>query len=291
MGGPAALSAVGGRPKASWKTVALPTEHGGWGLTFEPALLGLLVRPGTPAVLLGLAGMLAFVARTPLKLALVDRWRGRSLPRTALARRIASCELVALALVLAGAWRVADGPFWVPLAAALPLLGLELWFDMRSRGRRLTPELAGTVGIGSIAAATVMGTGGGWALALGLWTVIAARGVASLPFAHAQLGRSKQQRANVAAAPGSGIGKGAARQVAAAHDVRRSDLAQVVALAAVVAGALAGAVPVLGVVAVAGLVAFHLVASRRPAPRAPIVGVQQLALGVVVVVVTAIGAG
>lgn len=255
------------RPKALWKSVALPVEHGGWGLTLEPVLLGLLVRPGVLAVLLGFVALLAFLARTPLKLALVDRWRHRELPRTVLARRVASVELGLLAIFLAGAIWVADGPFWLPLVAALPLLSLELWFDMRSRGRRLTPELAGTVGIGSVVAATVVGTGGGWALALGLWCVVAARGVASLPFAHSQLRRRKQKPNNV----------------------RHSDLAQGVALAAVLVGTVVGAVPLLGALAVAALVAFHLLASRRPAPRAPIVGVQQLLLGIVVMIVTAIG--
>ena len=36
---------------------------------------------------------------------------------------------------------------------APPLIAVELWFDMRSRSRRLVPELAGTIGIGSVAAA------------------------------------------------------------------------------------------------------------------------------------------
>ncbi len=80
----------------------MPAEHGGWSLTLEPVLLGLLV------------------AR-----------------------------------------------FWWPLLAAAPLVAIKLWFDMRSRSRRLLPELAGTVGIGSVAAET--------ALALGLWVAVAAR--------------------------------------------------------------------------------------------------------------------
>ena len=33
------------RPRALWRSVAVPTEHGGWGLTFEPVLLGLIVAP------------------------------------------------------------------------------------------------------------------------------------------------------------------------------------------------------------------------------------------------------
>ena len=77
------VSATGapGRTHASWKSVALPSEHGGWSLTAEPALLALIVVFSWSGMALGIAAMLAFVARTPLKLVLVDRWRNRWLPR------------------------------------------------------------------------------------------------------------------------------------------------------------------------------------------------------------------
>lgn len=29
-------------PRSPWRSVALPSEHGGWGLTLEPGLLGLV---------------------------------------------------------------------------------------------------------------------------------------------------------------------------------------------------------------------------------------------------------
>ena len=73
-----------------WRSVAVPTEHGGWSLTAEPALLGLLVAWSMPGLALGVAAMVAFMARTPLKLVLIDRFRHRSLPRTRLAARIAA---------------------------------------------------------------------------------------------------------------------------------------------------------------------------------------------------------
>ena len=81
----------------------------------------------------------------------------------------------------------------MPLAAAVPLVALELWFDMRSRTRRLLPELAGSVGIGSIVAAIVLADGGDAPLAVGLWIVIAARAVAAIPFVRLQLSRAKRQ--------------------------------------------------------------------------------------------------
>ena len=146
------------RDSVSWRSVALPSEHGGWSLTAEPALLGLLVRWSLPGLALGLAAVVAFMARTPLKLVLVDRFRHRWLNRTRLAAQIATGELLIVAVLVVYAAGAA-APFWVPLAVAAPMVALELWFDMRGRGRRLVPELAGSIGIGSIAAAIALADG------------------------------------------------------------------------------------------------------------------------------------
>ena len=53
------------RPRAAWRSVAIPDEHGGWGLTAEPVLLGLLVAPSWPGALLGVAAFVAFLVRSP----------------------------------------------------------------------------------------------------------------------------------------------------------------------------------------------------------------------------------
>ena len=181
------------RPRALWRSVAVPTEHGGWGLTFEPVLLGLIVAPSWAGAAIGAAAMLAFVARTPAKIVLVDRWRHRSLPRTRVAMVVAAAEIAVLVALLGVAAAVAAGPYWIPLAVAAPLVVVELWFDMRSRSRRLVPELAGTAGIGGTAAAIALAANGSAVLAAGAWLVIVARAVASLPFVRFQLRRVKHQ--------------------------------------------------------------------------------------------------
>jgi hypothetical protein len=147
------------KERSTLVAVAVPTEHGGWGLTVEPAVLGLLVAPSWAGVALAAAALVAFVARTPLKVALVDRWRHRRLPRTVLAERVAAIELGLLVVLVGLAFATAHDAFWLPIVVALPLVALELWFDMRSRSRRLVPELAGTIGIGSVAAAIVLADG------------------------------------------------------------------------------------------------------------------------------------
>src|SRR3954463_11180737 len=69
------------------KTIALPTEHGGWGITLEPVVLGLLVAPTPAGVGLALATIGAFLARHPFKIVAGDRRRGRRFPRTPVAER------------------------------------------------------------------------------------------------------------------------------------------------------------------------------------------------------------
>jgi YwiC-like protein len=74
-------SVLGGAPgsaarqRAAWRAMAIPDEHGGWGLTAEPVLLGLLVAPSWAGAALAVAAFVAFLVRTPLKVVLVDRWR------------------------------------------------------------------------------------------------------------------------------------------------------------------------------------------------------------------------
>lgn len=257
-------AAVGKR--STLRSVAMPTEHGGWSLTLEPVLLGLLVAWSWPGLALGLAAMLAFLARTPLKLVLVDRWRGRWLPRTALAARVASVQLLVLVALVVVASLGADARFWWPLVAAAPLVAIELWFDMRSRSRRLLPELAGTVGIGSIAAAIALADGAEVALAVGLWVVVGARGAAAVPYARTQVFRTRGR----------------------SHHVWHSDLAQVLAAVAVNIAWVAGAVPLAAAIAIV-LVAVFNVGAVRSAPRpAKTVGLQQMFFGIAVIIVTAI---
>lgn len=266
IGGAAGDAGHAAKSRSPVRGVALPAEHGGWGLTVEPVVLGLIVAPSLAGLTLGLAALLAFVARTPLKVVLVDRFRDRVLDRTRLATRIVAAELVVLTGLLLAAVVLASGRFWVPLVIALPLLGLELWFDMRSRSRRLLPELAGTTGIGSVGAAIVLAGSGSAETAAGVWLLVAARAVASLPFVRFQLQRAKGQPVRV----------------------WEQDLAQAGAVALAAGGVVLGWLPGPAAVPIGILVLVQLVLARVPPPRAVIVGVQQTLLGLAVVVAAGI---
>jgi hypothetical protein len=253
--------------RTRWQEVALPREHGGWSLTAEPILLGLIVAWSAAGLALGLAAMVAFVARTPVKVVLVDRWRGRWLDRTTLAARIAGIEVASIIGLGIVAGSASDDPrLWVPLIVAAPLIAVELWFDMRSRSRRLVPELAGTVGIGSVAAAIALAGGREASLAVGLWVVVAARAAAAIPLVRSQLDRVH--------------GRPVSRWP--------SDAAQ--GLAVLVVGVVwaVGWVPVAAVVVLAAVAVFGVVSLRLPARPAVVIGVQQVVIGLAVVLVTAI---
>jgi len=249
------------------RAVALPTEHGGWGLTVEPALLGLLVAPGVAGALLACAAVVVFVVRTPLKLVLVDAHRHRELQRTRLARRVVAVESLVLVALAVGAVLTTDGEFWWPALIAAPLVAVELWFDMRSRGRRLAPELAGAAGIGAVAAMIVLAGGESASLAAALWMVLAARVLTAIP----------SVRAQVMALHGRTVSPIAGRVGDAAA----------IALAAI--AVVVDPLVLAGAIAVAVVVLLQHVSNHYPAPRAALLGVRQTALGFLVVIVTASG--
>ena len=254
-------------PRSDLRAVAVPAEHGGWGLTLEPALLGLLVAPGAAGWCLAAAAVLGFVSRTPVKTLLVDLRRGRALRRTRVAAAVAGVELVALGALGIAAVALADGAFWWPLLLVAPLVGLELWFDMRSRSRRLVPELAGAVGISGVAAMIVLADGAPTALAAGVWLIPAARAVTSIPAVRAVIA-------------------GLHHRAVDTTTLLRADLAATgLAATAVMAqrSLLAGAV------AVGGVVVVQRITAHRPPHRVAVLGARQMLLGFAVVLVTAAG--
>lgn len=253
--------------RAALRAVGVPSEHGGWGLTAEPILLGLLLAPSVAGVLLGLAGLLAFLVRTPLKFALVDASRHRTLERTKVARRLVALELLVIVGLVIGSFILTSQPFWAPALVAAPLVIVELWFDMRSRSRRLVPELAGSIGIAAIAAMIAIAGDAHAVIAVGAWLVLSARALTSIPFVRRQ----------VAALHG--------RSIAAWPLVAWDAVAVIVAATATVLDRSL----LVGSIAVAVIVVVQRLSALRPAPRAAIIGIRQMVFGFALVLATWIG--
>lgn len=259
------------RPAAAERSllhsVAVPTEHGGWGLTLEPGLLGLLVAPSAAGLCLAVAAMVAFLVRTPLEVALVDRRRGRRLARTRLATAVAAVELGVLGALAVTAIALAEPWFWVPALLALPLVLVEGWFEVRSRGRRLVPQLCGSVGVCAVAPMIVLADGGGGRLAAGAWLILSSRVVTSIPWVRSQIARLHGRPSSATA-------------------VRAGDGSAL--LGALVAVAIEPSL-LIGAVAIAAVVVVQRVSGRRPVPRPAVIGIRQMAMGFAVVLAAATG--
>ena len=265
---------------ATLRSVAMPAEHGGWGLTLEPGLLGVLVAPSAAGVLLAVAALLVFLARTPVRYLMVA-WRhersGRSAvdatsggraERRRLAGRVAVLEVASLvALIGLVLWLAYDTDWWLAGVPAAPLLALALWYDMRGLSRGLLPEVAGALAVASVAAMAARAGGADWTLALGLWLIQGSRIAASIPHVRAQVRRLHRQVAEPL--PGL-LGDGSA-------------------LLAATAAFLLAPTLLLGGVAIVGLVVVQRITLLRPPRPARVLGVRQTVLGLAVVLLTALG--
>ena len=245
----------------------MPIEHGGWGLTLEPVLLGLLVAWSAAGAALGIAALTAFLLRTPAKLVAVDVRRGRWLDRSRLALRIASIQLIVLGSAVAVAVARAGWTWLAPLLIAGPLVAVELSFDIRSRSRRLLPELCGAVGITAVAASIVLAAPRSGALAAGVWLVLAARAVGAIPFVRVQIMRLRR-------------GQG---------PVWQSDVAQVVSLSVATVAVIVHPPILPGAVAVATLAVMQSVWVRRAPIPAKQIGLREMGIGLALVAMTAAG--
>lgn len=249
------------------RSVAVPAEHGGWGLTLEPVLLGLLVGWSAAGVCLGFAAFLAFLARTPLKVVLVDARRRRSLPRTRMARRVFAIEAVAMVALVAGALAVDTPSFWPPLIVIAPLVGTELWFDIRSRSRRLVPELAGAIGMSGVVAVVALAGGSSAQLAAACWLILAARSITAIVTVRDLVGHLH----------------GRPRHPLLVLSADASAIAIAGTAVLIDRGTMLGA---LGVVVA---IAIQRSLNLRPAPRAVVIGIRQTLVGLGVVLATGIG--
>ncbi len=169
------------------RPIALPVEHGGWGLLFEPIVLGMLLAPSIAGLFLSIAALAVFLARHPFKLAIGDWRRNRRSARTALAARFAILYFVIATLALALAIKTGGAGFLLPLLFAAPIAFIQLFQDSVGRSRSLTAELAGSISIGAVA--TAIALAGNWPrpAAFGLWAILAARTVPTILYLRARL--------------------------------------------------------------------------------------------------------
>jgi hypothetical protein len=256
-------------PQIRWRSVALPAEHGGWSFLFEPIALGLLLAPSLAGAFLALAVTAAFLLRHPLKLALVDRRRGRRFARTSLAERFVLLYGMIVIVGVGTAYLSAGAEPFIPLLLAAPLIVVQLVYDATNRSRDWLPEIAGPAALAAVAAS--LAVAGGWPLAsaLPLWAIMAARAVPAVVYVRARLRLEKGQPFN-------------RTPVFLAHGA---------AILLVLALAGAELAPMLAVVAFTILLLRAIYGlSPRPQPTpAKVIGLQELGFGVVTVILVYAG--
>ena len=178
------------------KTIALPAEHGGWGLLFEPIALGLLVAPAIAGLYLALSAVGIFLARHPLTLVVLNR--KRSSPRTVPARSFAMLYLLIGTASFFAALLFTQHQFILPLVMAAPFAFVQVAHDWTGRRRVLLSELCGAIAISSLAAAIALS--GGWSAKASfvLWAIMIAREVPAILYVRACLRRTKGSEASPA---------------------------------------------------------------------------------------------
>jgi hypothetical protein len=184
---------VVGPPAVPLKSVALPAEHGGWGLVAEPLVLGLAIAPSVAGLGSGVAFLGGFLLHHPLKLVLSDARRGVMYPRTRAALQVGATYAAVAAGGVTLAMTHANGPFWIPLLAATPVALLQLRYDASNRSRHLVPELAGAASLAAVLPSELLADGWTPAAAASLWAVMAGRAVGSVLYVRTRLRRDRRQ--------------------------------------------------------------------------------------------------
>ncbi len=168
------------------RTVALPTEHGGWGFVLEPVILGLVLAPSYVGFMIGLSALAGFLSRHPIKILWNDYSAGRNVPRTQAAIVFGGIYFVSATGFLAVAMSYGMRPF-APFAVALPMMGAVLLYDFLGKSRTLVPEMLAPVALGSTVASIAIA--GGWSFvgAMVLWSLLAARWTPTVLYVRSRL--------------------------------------------------------------------------------------------------------
>jgi hypothetical protein len=173
------------------KAIALPAEHGGWGLLLEPVVLGLALAPSGAGAAIAVAAVAGFLLHHPAKLLLLDMRRRTVYPRTRVAIRVAGVYLAVALAGLASAWLAGPREALVPLALALPPAAFQLACGAYASGRSLAAELVGALALAATAPAILLAGGSDARTAVLVWAVLAARAAGSIIYIRARLRRDR----------------------------------------------------------------------------------------------------
>lgn len=181
------LEGKAGKPKVRLRGVALPNEHGSWGILLEPLVAALAVAPSGGGFFAALFVVGAFLSRQPAKIVGSDLKAGRRLPQTRAAAAFLAAYGSFSAVGLTGAFYFSETWSLLPLLALVPFGIFQFYNDISRKNRELIPELAGAIAISSSAPAIAMSAGWNWPEAALLWCVFVCRSVPSVVYVRQRL--------------------------------------------------------------------------------------------------------
>ncbi len=255
--------------KVRLRSVAIPAEHGGWGMLFEPILLGLLVVPSVAGLFLALAVAAAFLARTPLKIIWKDARRGRRYARTSAAVQVLALDTLFIIAGVLGAFYFGGFLPLLPLILIIPLVLLQVYFDLFSSSRKLLPELIAPVMLSSVVAGMALAYGWDPVQAIALWSVPLFRSIPTVFYVRTRIRLDRRRPAAV-------------RGAVIAH------ILAVVIAATLAAVALLPWLAVIAYLILLGRAVYGLSPYRKPISVKRI-GWSEIAFGVLTVLLAAIG--
>ena len=249
--------------------IALPSEHGGWGLLLEPLIAGLAIAFTLGGLCIAVMTVGAFLTRQPLKILVLDRLGMRINERAKVALSFVFGFGAIFAAGLAGAVMTSGIYALTPFLFVLPLAAVQTYFDFSRKSRHLLPELGGAIAISASIAAIAIADGLSWTAAAALWIIFAARLIPSILYVRERLLLEK--------------GKKFTRAVPIA--------AHVTALSTVAILAYIGLSPILTVFAMALLLgrAVEGLSSGRKKMKAMKIGVFEVAYGIITLLSVVIG--
>jgi hypothetical protein len=249
--------------------IALPNEHGAWGLLAEPLVAGLAVAFSIATPFIALIFIGAFLIRQPLKLLLVNMKAGRSSPHTRTAFRFLALFGAIFAVGCVGLFLTAETTGFAPLIVVAPFAMIPILYDAAAKSRRVVPEVLGAVVLSSSAAVCASAAGWPYPPAAALSAVFVLRSVPSLLYVRERLKLEKGKP----------------------YSLMVPTLAHVAAVLAIGAGVYAGLFPkvVLAVSVVLLTRAFSGLTRYRQRLRAMQIGVLEVVYGAMVVAAVIIG--
>ncbi len=172
----------------SIKMIALPREHGAWGFTIEPLLLGLLVVWSVPNALLALATFLTFLAHQPVKI-FFSSYKAKRKSALLFIIGYGSAGVFAFYFYLTRVSLQAG----LPVYGALGMMFFYLILDLLHWNKRIYIEIIAPAAIGLMTMSMALSAGWGTAESLALWLLLLTRSIPTAFYVHARLQSIKRQ--------------------------------------------------------------------------------------------------